>query len=614
MLRLVIILFVALGLYSCAHKTKKNEPIALKNTEQQQADYAQVITKTREKLGDLVKEAQSLGPKSVNYLASNLFVKASHASLVGDYESSVILFEHVHKLVPDDTFIALKYSVDLIRVGKIAESKDILVKYYNQKDPYFEKVAMLLAGIHTSYKDLGEAQKVYKKIVNLNAKNTEACVFLAKAYGDEQKWKKADYWLNRCSKVSADQGVFDYYKGRMQLQRNNVSLATQFFKKSLKKEPTYYRSALGLGLIYEDKGQLKEAKNLYQNFLKKWASNRVILTRLVQVLFAMESYDEVTDYAKALLSIDPSNLNLKVKLGIIYTDKKDYKNALKIFNSVLEEVPGSDKVLYYLGAIYQEVKNYEKSIEVFMQIQEESALFLDSSIQITQMLSAMAIQDKDKEDELVEFVDSRTKSPQLQVELNVILGQYYEMANNLSSSINSLEKVAHLSEFTNPQKYYLAMLQDKAKNYDRSVELLTAIVKAEPENAHAWNFIGYSYLERELYKEAFPHIQKAVSISPKDGYIRDSMGWYYYKIGEHEKALEELSLAFKLQNDDSVIAQHLGEVYLSMKKFQQAKKYFSKALELGGKPDERTAIETKIQKIDEYLGKRLPASGSASSQ
>ena len=74
-----------------------------------------------------------------------------------------------------------------------------------------------------------------------------------------------------------------------------------------------------------------EAAKIYQDYLKFDEENVVILSRLVQTLFIMEKFDNIIPYLEELIRQDSTNINLKVKLGILYTEEKEYKKAISIF-------------------------------------------------------------------------------------------------------------------------------------------------------------------------------------------------------------------------------------------------------------------------------------------
>src|SRR5690606_19983761 len=275
---------------------------------------------------------------------------------------------------------------------------------------------------------------------------------------------------------------------------------------------------------------------------------------------------------------------------ILYTDNKEYGSAISVFKGLLNFAPNSDKILYYLGAIYQETKDFDSAIQAFGKIPESSGLYHDSTIQIANMMSALAQEDfylnrgeyQKREDAFISIIDERfEKLENMQLDLRLIQASYFEAVEKNKEAIASLEDFKKKENFKESHKYYLASLYEKVEDFKSSTELIMEVVEKNPANAHAWNFLGYSLIERgENLELAHDYIQKAIKISPDDGYIRDSLGWYYYKKGHVDKALAELNKAIQVVPDDVSIQKHLAIVYTTLKDFTKAKKYLVKALKL----------------------------------
>lgn len=58
-----------------------------------------------EKLAQVRKNIKGAGEDAVNFFATGLFLKASRASIEGDYLTSVLLLEHLTLLLPEDDFL-----------------------------------------------------------------------------------------------------------------------------------------------------------------------------------------------------------------------------------------------------------------------------------------------------------------------------------------------------------------------------------------------------------------------------------------------------------------------------------------------------------------------------
>jgi tetratricopeptide (TPR) repeat protein len=590
---------------SCSHAPHSSRnAVANKNQETSNLQDPHSLAVDSAKLERMVLEAHK-SPETKKYLATDLFLKGNMALIDGDYQTASSLFKHLVDLVPDEEFIQKKYAVSLIKMGDLQASQLVLEKLYDQGQE--EKVGLILAGVYSGLDKEQQARSIYRRILKKNPASEDACVFLGKSYALSKEMTKAITLLNNCSKNDPKNGMYDYYVGKIHVDSGRMNAAMESFKKSYRRQPSLNQAVSAMGIMYEESEQYNSAIALYKKHLKFDPTDSAILSRVVQVLFQQEKYEEVLPYAERLSDLEPENLNLKVKLGILYSDVKKYPEALSIFKELLSFAPDSDKVLYYLGAIHQEMDQFQESIEYFNKIPESSALFADSSVQVANMLSTLALNDSKWKDSFLAHVNrSIEKLKDLRVEFSVIKSGFFESKGQTKEAMECMMVVQNEQGFTTQHKYYLANLFEKEKKFAESTELIMGIIRAEPKNAHAWNFLGYAMLLRggEMDK-AHEYIQTALKISPDDGYIRDSLGWYYYKKGEMQRALAELELAFKKVPDDLEILRHLAVIHKELKNFPKARNFLESALKYAKDPLERESI---LVTIDELEKTRLPAS------
>lgn len=605
-------LLICLFAVGCAHQeTTRKAELTDFTPEQLEELNREALVIASKRLEEMVIQAKA-NQSTVNYLATDLFLKGNMSLIEGDYTTASVLFKHLVTLVPDDEFLQKKFAISLIRVGDLEGSMVVLEKLYKKSKE--EKVGLILAGVYTGVDKEEEAKKVYRQILAINPKNEDACVFLSKALAMGKENGKAIAQLKACSDKDKKNGMYDYYAGKIYLEMGQVAKAMKAFEQASVRQPDLGQAVSARGIILEEREQHDAAIKIYKKYLEKRPYDTGILTRMVQSLFLKERFDEVIPYAERLSDIEPENLNLKVKLGILYTDSKKYPEAISVFKDLLMSAPNSDKILYYLGAIHQEMNEYQASIEYFNQIPSESGLYTDSSVQMANMLSTLAQNEfheqqgttwkekfvKHVNQKLAEFKDMR-------IEFSVIKSGFYEGIGQYKDAMEAMMVVQDEKNFSTQHKYYLANLYEKEKRFEESTALIMSIIEKEPKNAHAWNFLGYSLLVRgEQMDKAFEYIQTALKISPNDGYIRDSLGWYYFKKGEYGKALAELEMAFKKVPEDVEILKHLAIVHKKMNDFSRAKSFLESALKHVRYQTERNEIMSQMQELE---GDRLPASG-----
>ena len=136
----------------------------------------------------------------------------------------------------------------------------------------------------------------------------------------------------------------------------------------------------------------------------------------------------------------------------------------------------------------------------------------------------------------------------------------------------------------------LALVCEKLKRFDEMERLLRQLMAKAPQEAHAFNALGYSLADRNIrLDEARQLIEKAVQLAPQDAYIQDSLGWVLFRQGQHQEALRILQAAYK-SKPDAEIAAHLGEVLWTVGQLREAGAIWREGLLL--KADNETLVQT----------------------
>nr|WP_225781103.1 tetratricopeptide repeat protein [Xenophilus sp. Marseille-Q4582] len=108
--------------------------------------------------------------------------------------------------------------------------------------------------------------------------------------------------------------------------------------------------------------------------------------------------------------------------------------------------------------------------------------------------------------------------------------------------------------------YDLALTAEKLGRNEEMERHLRRVIALQPENAHAYNALGYSLADRNTrLDEARTLIRKAVELAPDDPFIADSLGWVEFRLGNTAEALRILEAAYQKRPDPEIGA-HLGEV------------------------------------------------------
>ncbi|HTC21598.1 MAG TPA: tetratricopeptide repeat protein, partial [bacterium] len=149
------------------------------------------------------------------------------------------------------------------------------------------------------------------------------------------------------------------------------------------------------------------------------------------------------------------------------------------------------------------------------------------------------------------------------------------------------------------QAYFnLGVLRDKEGNFEEAINMMKKVIEVQPDNADAFNYIGYSYADKGIrLDDAKKYVEGALKLDPDNSYYLDSLGWVYYQKGLYQDAQAQFEKAIKLlksaQKDDSVIFDHLAQVLMKLGQKDDAVAQWKKALQLD--PDNKDYSQ-KIQK------------------
>ncbi len=93
-----------------------------------------------------------------------------------------------------------------------------------------------------------------------------------------------------------------------------------------------------------------------------------------------------------------------------------------------------------------------------------------------------------------------------------------------------------------PTGYDLGVKAVKAGDYARALALLRKVVVANPRDANAWNYIGFSHRKLNRFDQALAAYNKALAIKPDHRGANEYLGELYLQIGDPAKAKERLKI------------------------------------------------------------------------
>jgi tetratricopeptide (TPR) repeat protein len=378
-----------------------------------------------------------------------------------------------------------------------------------------------------------------------------------------------------------------YYLAKIAVDEKNYKEAIADYNKAFKANPDFYTALYEEADVYAYMKNYDKAVEVYRRILVGNPDEYGLYEKTGDLYLTAKKYtDALNSYKKAEVYI-PS-LVLQLKIGMVYVELKQYTHAEATFKSIIESNPSFYRAYYYYGLLLAENKKYKKSIEILKKVPSDDDMYTSSVEEIAIIYSQ---QNNNKEAEKILFPIVK-KYPT--VEHYNLFASFFEQDKDYKPAIDILNKA--LNKFTDSQAilYHLGVIYDQSGETENAISVMKQILKINPKNADALNYIGYTYADKGIKLDsAETMIKEALKIKPDDGYITDSLGWVYYKKGLLKKAIVTLKKAVTLSKDDPQILVHLGDAYLRAGEKLSAIKTYKMAIDSKRLTDEK--LKKKLQ-------------------
>jgi tetratricopeptide (TPR) repeat protein len=126
----------------------------------------------------------------------------------------------------------------------------------------------------------------------------------------------------------------------------------------------------------------------------------------------------------------------------------------------------------------------------------------------------------------------------------------------------------------------LAHNEQAKGNSDQAIRVFEEVLAVDPNNADAYNQIGYRYGYRGDYDKAIDSLKKYQFIASDTANPFDSLAEVQAYSGHYNEAIEHLNQALAIKPDFVPAFQHLGVTYEGMGEYAKAVENYEKAAEL----------------------------------
>jgi tetratricopeptide (TPR) repeat protein len=491
--------------------------------------------------------------------ASYALMVAEIALNQGDTELAIRNYLEVAKSQqnPDIAERAVRVAV----YGQDLEAAIEAAQRWIELDPKRVEARQVIAAIYIRQDKVLEDAQLFPPLLGLLAREKNANTVLAVT--------------QRLAKENPSRAYAQYLHGMLAAQNGRSEEALKYLDRSIElAEIEGVHSARARVLLRL--GKSDEAVVSLQKAVQNNPDDQGLRLTYARLLVDIKAYDKARIEFEKLHQASPDDAELLFTLGLLSLESQRLDDAEKYMMMLVRLKQREGEAQYYLGRIYENRKQYEAAIDWYREVHVGEYKF-DARLRIADMLGISG-----RTEEAIEHLDAMLKGSQSDgslVRIYISKGELLRSVRRYEQALEVFNTALGIVPGNSDLLYSRALVAEKLGRIDLLEADIRAILKTEPDNAHALNALGFTLADQtDRYQEAYGYIKRAIEIMPDDAAIIDSWGWVHYRLGEYDKAISLLRKALSHFND-SEIAAHLGEVLWVSGNQEEATSIWKEALE-----------------------------------
>lgn len=527
---------------------------------------------------------------SSSRLALREFTAGSYLESQGLLEEALERYLKAHIYDPNSSYICLKVSTLSYRLGKSTQAftfASSAAELDSTNAEAFKAAAKALLVLGRP----GDAVEWLKGAVRIEPDDWRARVALGSAYNAVGLDSLATSEFEEAVSRAPGEAAAHYHLGMQAQRMGDTPRAILAFESAAELDPDMKGLLPTLGEAYELEGRLEDARTAYVRSLTRRPRDLEVRARLISVLVDLEDIEGAITQCLTFLRRDPANYQILRVLAGLYAESGRLEDAASALEKAKAVRPSDLNVRFLLGHIWWRLGESEKAIAELSALRESGKNDLEVLVTL-----GLAYLDADSVGVAVTLLEDAARAYPDSATAHHYLGTVYYESGSYPEAERALLKALALRPNRERSLMALAAVREKMDDLKGAEEAYRSVISINPDNAAAYNNVGYMYVERGLeLQRSLEDIKRAVDLDPDNGYYNDSLGWAYFKLGNFNKALTYLSKAVEYSGDVAQIREHLGDVYNELGRFEAAASQYRKALEL--EPGSESAL-AKLKRIE----------------
>lgn len=438
---------------------------------------------------------------------------------------------------------------------------------------------------------------------------------MAKDYSLLEKHDLAIQMGREATKLSPDNR--EYHETLAEIYINAVDLdgAIKEYDAVVRIDSEYQAGWLNLARLLQIREPAR-ALGVYRQTIDRFGPNSDAYFQMAQINGALGKLDQAAEALKGLLSLDPSNVEIKKALGDTYLREDSADAALKVYNELVELHPEDLELRAAISHAYLTKQDYEHAAEQFDIVLRKDSLSVEDQLRFGQVFVAFVQKDSLVAPYAIKLVERIRETYPTDWRPYWFLGAIDNAIKDDSSALVNFGKVKELASW-NPDGWVgMASVYFDRNRLDEAIQVLTDAKKYVPEEFRVHFLLGLAYRGKRDLVEAATSLEKALTLNGKSVEAMSALGLVYdelkrpedsdtmyeralrqdphnnlvlnnygYSLAERgvqlERALRMAKEAVTQQPTNQSYLDTYGWIYYRMGNYEEAERYIRKAVDQG---------------------------------
>lgn len=402
--------------------------------------------------------------------------------------------------------------------------------------------------------DMATAEQLFKEAMELDHKNIDARLALAKVYIKQSKIADAQAVLTSAIKDFPKTKASYFMLAAVEAHLGHKSAALQLYKQVSAIDGKDIGAQYMAGMLALDMGNSAEAQQIADKLVKQFPGHPAT-SRLVGMLnYVQGKFDDaVVNLRKSLQKM--SDFAGHYFLGMTQYRLGHYELALNQFQKSLDIKPDNLRARVMVGMTLFKQKRLDDCIRQITQVLDK-----DDKIAMAHNVIGSAYLAEGKFDQGMKHLDRAVELNPNLADVHMKKGLFDLSRGDQDRAAIELEKaVAVAPESLNP-RIMLVSLKLRQQNYQGAIETLKAGLNGSDKDALLYNYLAAAYFSQKQVDSAVRALKKAQQIKPDYLTPYFNLAKYYLAAQQPDKAVEQYQSVLKIAPDNVKAMVALGGI------------------------------------------------------